>query len=127
MSLLAGIAIPSVYLWLWYTFYPNTINEYLLITHKTVVANGFIVKAEQIEDYVETNNDRTIEKTINFTFEYNFTLPTGKTITSFGSEVGPLPDHLVNVETTPYPVEVEYLPNDPTINRVFSINWIIVF
>ena len=117
-SIITGLAIPIGCLLLWYFFYPSTLNEFLLLTHNTKVAPGQVTKAEEIEDYVETNNDRKIERTLDFNFEYTFKLPDGKLVTSFGSEVGALPDELANVKDKPFPVEVEYLRDNPETNRV---------
>ncbi|XVJ64731.1 MAG: hypothetical protein HEQ40_00620 [Lacibacter sp.] len=117
-SIITGLAIPIGCLLLWYFFYPSTLNEFLLLTHNTKVAPGQITKAEEIEDYVETNNDRKIERTLDFNFEYTFRLPDGKSVTSFGSEVGALPEELANVKDKPFAVEVEYLTDNPETNRV---------
>jgi hypothetical protein len=73
-SIITSLAIPIGCLLLWYFFYPSTLNEFLLLTHNTKVAPGQITKAEEIEDYVETNNDRKIERTLDFNFEYTFKL-----------------------------------------------------
>jgi hypothetical protein len=117
-SIITSLAIPIGCLLLWYFFYPSTLNEFLLLTHNTKVAPGQITKAEEIEDYVETNNDRKIERTLDFNFEYTFKLPDGKSVTSFGSEVGSLPEELANVKDKPFPIEVEYLTKNPETNRV---------
>jgi len=117
-SILTSLAIPIGYLWLWYVYYPSTLNEFLLLTNKSEVANGYITKAEEIEDYVEFYEGRRIEKTLDFNFEYIFTLSNGKTITSYGSEVGALPDVLSNVSSKPYAIQIEYLPDNPETNRV---------
>jgi hypothetical protein len=121
-SIISGLIIPIGYLLLWYFYFPNTLDEFLLLTQNTKMALGQITKAEEIEDYVETNNDRKIERTLDFDFEYTFKLPDGKSVLSFGSEVGSLPDELINVKNTPFPVEVEYLTANPETNRV-KANW----
>ena len=73
-SILTSLAIPIGYLWLWYVYYPSTLNEFLLLTNKSEVANRYITKAEEIEDYVEFYEGRRIEKTLDFKFEYILTL-----------------------------------------------------
>ena len=110
--------IPFGYLWLWYIFYPATVNEYLLLTNKSEIANGYITKAKEIEDYVDVYEGRSTVKTLDFNFEYTFILPNGESINSNGSEVGALPDFLSNVSSKPYPIQIEYIPNYPETNRV---------
>lgn len=117
-SIVTSIAVPIACLVLWYFFYPSTLNEFLLFTHNTKIAKGTIIKAEEVEDYVETNNDRKIERTLDFNFEYTFQLPNGKYVTSFGSESGALPDDLLNIKEKTLPIEVEYLPSNPETNHV---------
>lgn len=117
-SIITGLAIPIGYLLFWCFFYPDTINEFMLLTEKTKVVTGQVTKAKQIEDYVETNDDRKIERKLDFDFEYTFKLPDGKLVTSFGSESGALPDELANVKDKPFPVEIEYLADNPERNRV---------
>lgn len=115
---MSGFAIPIACLLLWYYFYPSSLNELLLLTNNTKVAKGQITQADEVEDYVETNNDRKVERTLDFHFEYTFKLPNGKTVTSYGSEVGALPDDLLDVKEKPFIIEVEYLANNPETNRV---------
>jgi hypothetical protein len=117
-SLTSGFAVPILYLLLWYYFYPSTLNEFLLLTNKTNVASGQITRAEEVEDYIETNNDRKIERTLDFHYEYTFKLPNGKSVTSIGSEAGALPVVLLKVKDKPLPIEVEYLASNPETNRV---------
>lgn len=117
-SIVTSLVIPIGYLWLWFICYPSTVNEFLLLTNNSEIANGYVTKAEEIKDYVEVYEGRKIEKTLDFNFEYTFTLPNGNNVTSFGSEVGALPDILSNVSLKPYPVQVEYIANNPETNRV---------
>jgi hypothetical protein len=117
-AIITSLVLPIGYLLLWYYSFPATWRELQLLTHNTKTTNGYVTKAEEIEDYVETNNDRKIERKLDFTFEYSFTLPNGESITSYGSEPGPLPDDLRNISEKVKQVEVEYLPNNPQTNRI---------
>lgn len=120
-SYLVRIIIPLAYLYLWYTYYPSTIDEFLLLTQKTEISNGFITKAEEIEDYVDVSDGRRTVKELDFNFEYYFITSRGDTITSFGSKPGRLPDFLENVRKNPFPVKVEYLLDHPEINRISAV------
>jgi len=117
-AIVIAILLPVGYIYFWFLLSPSTINEFLLLTNKVQIANGYIIHAEELEDYVDTNNDRSIEKKLDYNFEYTFTLPDGKVIKSFGSEAGALPEILSNIQSHPYPVKVEYLSNNPKVNRI---------
>ncbi len=119
-SIIIGLVIPLGYLFYWYAWYPATINEFLLLTRETQIANGVITNAEEIEDYVDLYEGRKTVKTLDFNFEYSFSLPNGKSVTSFGSEAGPLPGFLSNVPNKPFPIKVEYLSGSPKTNRIMA-------
>ncbi len=119
-SVLLSLIIPVVYLSLWIILIPSTFNEYLLLTHKTKIINGFVTKAEEISDYVEAYEGKKTIKTLYFNFEYSFKLPDGATLNTYGSEDGALPEILSNVHTEPYPVQIEYLSNNPETNRIIA-------
>ena len=111
-----GLAIPFVGIWIWTGVSGNPWHEYLLITDSQI-ANGFITSVEEDSEPVE-QNDRYVGTRYYYIFEYNFTLPNGRTIESIGSEEGELPSHLTNVQNKPYPIEVEYLAENADVNRV---------
>lgn len=84
----------------------NPYNEFLLIT-KSATTNGFITNTEEYQDgSSETGN--------NIYYEYSFTTPDGKIITDKISELGGIEDF----KDKPIPIKVEYLPNNPKVNRV---------
>jgi hypothetical protein len=115
-SIFWGIAIPIVGIWMWFSSY-NPINEYKLITNAST-ANGSIIKVEQESDVVEYNNDRSAGIVYFYYYEFTFGLPNGKTIQGWGKENGEIPSFLRDVENIPYQVIVEYLSDNPRINRV---------
>jgi len=123
-SIIIGLAIPVVAVWLWYgSSSNNPINEYLLIT-KSETTEGFITNAEQHEEEVEANDGRTSGIKYSFSYDYTFTLPDGKIINSYGVEDGSrLPDNMQDIATKPYKVEIQYLPNNPEVSRVKDFLW----
>lgn len=84
----------------------NPYDEFLLIT-KSATANGFITKAEEYQD-------GSSETGTNIYYEYHFTTPDGKIITDKSSELGGIEDF----KDESIPIKVEYLPNNPKVNRV---------
>jgi hypothetical protein len=115
-SIIIGLAIPIVGVWIWYAASDNPVNEYLLIT-KSKTTNGFITKADEQDDIVETNDGRSSEQVFYYYYEYKF-LVNGKAFISYGNEDGTLPDDLTNLAEKSFPIEVEYLPENPQISRV---------
>ena len=116
-SIFWGVAIPTVGMWMWFSSYDNPFNEYKLITNCST-ANGFITKVEKESDVVEYNDSRSSAVVYFYYYEFNFKLPNGRIIESCGKENGDIPDHLTNVDSEPYPVIVEYLHDNPQVNRV---------
>lgn len=115
-SILLGISIPLIAFLIWLVSSSSPINDLLLIT-KNTTAKGYIVKAQEETDVVETNDGRTSNLVYFYGYDYNFTLTNGKTINAWGSEPGELPEYLMNLET-PYQVEVEYLAENPKVSRI---------
>ncbi|MDP1727974.1 MAG: hypothetical protein Q8M15_14410 [Bacteroidota bacterium] len=116
-SIFWGLAIPTIGIWMWFSSYDNPFNEYKLIT-SSESTKGLITKVEPESDLVEYNDSRRSAVVYFYYYEFNFTLPNGKFITSGGKEGGDIPNYLTNVDNVPYPVEVEYLTDNPEINRV---------
>ncbi len=116
-SIFWGIIIPIVGMWMWFSSYNNPLNEYNLITNPTT-ANGFINKVKQESDVVEYNDSRSATVVYFYYYEFTFKLPNGRTIQGGGKEFGDIPEYLADVEYTPYQVIVEYLSENPKVNRV---------
>jgi hypothetical protein len=116
-SIFWGIAIPTVGMWMWFSSYDNPFNEYRLITNPTTV-NGFINKVEQESDVVEYNDSRSAAVVYFYYYEFTFKLPNGRTIQGGGKENGDIPEYLADVAKTPYQIIVEYLSDNPKVNRV---------
>jgi len=93
----------------------NPYNEFLLITQGKT-ANGFITGADESADAVETYN--ASGTVYNVYYEYSFTTPQGEKIISRGEDVSPESGYLSESNKKLLPVEVEYLPDKPAINRV---------
>lgn len=116
-TLLLIIAIPTFLIGHWISSYDGkrTIDEYLLITKDKLITNGQLTKAEEFENEIENNNK--IKYVSGYTFEYTFYLPNGERIVSNGGQYGSLPLKKSIVDI-PYEVEVEYLKNNPRVNRI---------
>ena len=93
----------------------NPFDEYLLIT-KGLITNGFITNAEEYEDevYIPDSQGGGSETVTNVYYKYQFTTQDGRTITDVSSELGGIEDF----KGKQIPIQVEYLRNDPKVNRV---------
>jgi uncharacterized SAM-binding protein YcdF (DUF218 family) len=121
-SILIGLAIPIISLWLWYSSRTtNPFDEYSLII-EGVKANGFITKVEKHEDVAELYEGRKSVQVFDYSYEYTFNLPNGNIIKSYGNEPGQIHDGLVDLEKHPYPITVQYLVRRPEINRVLEMD-----
>lgn len=115
---IVGLAILILGFYFWRYFSGNPVNEFRLIT-KGKIANGYITSAEESSEYVEQNDGRTGGMAYQFYYKYYFILPDGKKIYDSATTGGQLPGDLCCLDNEPpYEVKVEYLPNNPTINRV---------
>lgn len=90
----------------------NPLHDFLLL-RSGVVADGHIVNTwENVDD---DDDGRAVWT---HGAEYKFWLPNGKEITAKTLErSGRLKEDFANL-TEPYPIKVEYYPNDPTISRI---------
>ncbi len=116
-GILFAISIPVIGLYLWYNYSETPLNEFRLITDSKI-ANGHLTNVESDSEYVETNDGRSGGMAYFYFYEYKFTLPTGQEYSSGGKEDGDIPEKLKTVAKEPFPVEVEYLENNPNVNRV---------
>lgn len=116
-SIALGISIPVIASIIWLLSSSSPLNELSLIT-KGKMVRGYITKVEEQSEEVSYNNDRSSGIRYYYTYEYNFKLPTGTKITSFGSEDGEIPEHLLDLNSDPYEVDVEYISSNPKISRV---------
>jgi len=112
-----GIAIPIVGMWMWFSSYDNPFNEYRLITNSTS-ANGLITKVEQQSDVVEMYEGKTYGFVHSYIYEFTFKLPNGRTIQGMGKEDGYIPEFLNDTSNLPNKIIVEYLSDNPKVNRV---------
>jgi hypothetical protein len=116
-SISIGLAIPVLGLWMWFSSYNNPFNEFKLITNSRT-AVGYINKAGQTSDIVEYNNDRSSKEVYSYNYEFSFHDSNGRAFIGFGTENGFIPEYLDDLDIRPYQVVVEYLPDDPKVNRV---------
>ena len=111
-----GVVAISVAFWIVsYAMKVNPYHEYLLIT-KGITANGFITKAEEYEDEVDIPDAQGggSEAVTKVYYEYDFTTEAGKIINGRSSELEGIQDF----KGKPIPIQVEYLKDNPDINRV---------
>src|ERR1019366_4062007 len=112
-----GLGIPTIAALIWLASSSSPINDYLLITNCTT-AKGYITKSEQKSEVIEFNDGRSSGIRYYYFYEYRFTLPNGKIMKSGGYEDGDLPEYFTNLGTEPYQVVVEYLSDNPKVNRI---------
>jgi len=98
--------------WFWYYVAGNPLDELALI-RRAQVAPGFIVDTwEDVED-----GDRG-QATWFHGATYTYHIPDGREFTqSTKSTSGRLKEEFQDLQR-PYPVEVEYLPDNPAVNRI---------
>ena len=123
-SIVIGLVIPIFAVWLWFNSYENdSFDEYALIT-KSKTTTGFITNAEEHKEEVETNGGRSSGIKYSFSYEYTFRLQNGTTINSNGVYEGShLPEDMQDLANKPYKVDVQYLPDNPQVNRVKDFLW----
>lgn len=113
-----GLAITAFGLWVVDdVFKSSVINDYLLITKKKAVTKGFITKAEEFTETIEDADLNPVGEATGYLFEYTFTLPDGQEIKSSGDQYRELPLEK-SLNDIPYEIEIEYLSDNPKINRV---------
>ncbi|MEI8203823.1 MAG: DUF6804 family protein [Bacteroidota bacterium] len=107
---------------IWFVTYiekVNLYNEYLLVT-EGVTTKGYIINAKEYEEEVEipeAHGGGTTSIT-NIFYNYVFTTQSGKTINDGSSEL----EGIQEFKGTAIPIQVEYLIENPKINRVKDAN-----
>jgi hypothetical protein len=122
-SIFLTVLIPLFYIFFWLYFYPIVVDEYLLITDNPLETNGFITKSEEIEDSHEINDGKISRNDFSYAYDYYFLTKNGERIEGFSSNKGEIPFLLKNVNLKPYPIKIEYLKNNPSVNRVIGQWW----
>lgn len=97
--------------WICYAWFGNPLEELALIRHAQVVPGLLIDSWEDYEDGPEGGTHWF------YGYTYSFRLPDGREFTSGGDASGELKDEFRDLQE-PYPIEVEYLPDDPTVSRI---------
>lgn len=109
---LGGLIVCYIAFLFWLYLGGNPIHDYLLLS-RGVVTSGHITNTW--EDVDDDNDGRAVWT---HGAEYSFQLPNGRTMTGRTLErSGRLNEKFASL-TKPYPIEVEYYPNDPTISRI---------
>lgn len=91
----------------------NPYHEYQLITNSKI-ANGFITNVEEHEDEIPDSDLHSGGSVIVDIYDYNFTTEDGKVINDRSDDLG----YMKNFQGSSLPIQVEYLANNPKINRV---------
>jgi hypothetical protein len=97
--------------WLWYILVGNPFHDLALICRGETVP-GYIT--DTWEDAESGDEGGTLWF---HGVEYDYTLPDGREFTQTSSGDGRLKDELRDLRQ-PYPIEVEYLPDDPDVSRI---------
>jgi hypothetical protein len=111
-----GVIASIVAVWfVGYSIKVNPYYEYMLIT-KSKVTNGFIIRIEEYEDEVDVPDSQGggSEPVTVDNYEYTFSTQDGKVINNWSSDLG----YIKNFTGRPLLIQVEYLPDNPEINRV---------
>ena len=112
-----GLSLVVVaFLFIAYMMKSNPYYEFLLIT-KSETTHGFITHSEEFEDYAEQEG-HSGRVFYNIYFDYTFTTKNGQIIKDHSSDASPESGYLSAANEKPIPIEVEYLPNKPKINRI---------
>jgi lipopolysaccharide export LptBFGC system permease protein LptF len=104
-----------------YHFTGNPYHEFLLIT-QAKTANGLITYSEESKDVAEPEG-RSASEVYDVYYEYTFATEEGKTIKSHATDRNSEPGYLKEVNEKPMPIEVEYIPTAPEINRIKGRNY----
>lgn len=118
-----SFTLPVIIIVFWLYFFSDDLKEIFLFTSETRDIQGEIIKVDESEDYTESNNGKSVEKSINFSYIYTFKIQNQETITSYKSQEGYLPESLEQVNIKPVPVTVQYLISNPEINRL-KVKWV---
>ena len=110
-TILWGVALILGACGFWYGLVDNPLNEFALI-QRARLAHGFIIDTwEDVED--GEGEDYWHHRAM-----YKYRLPDGREFTqSTKDSPGRLKDEFRNLQQ-PHPIEVEYLPEDPSISRI---------
>lgn len=113
-TLIWGVLLILGACWFWYYLFGNPLNE-LAFIRQAQIAPGFIVDTwEDVEDGGGVRG-----KAYWFHgFAYTYRIPDGREFTQSTKSVnGRLEEKFQDLQQ-PYPVEVEYLPDNPTVSRI---------
>lgn len=103
-------SVAAFYFWLY--LIGNPLHDYLLLRNGKVT-NGYITNTW--EDATDDDHGRAVWT---HGAEYSFRLPDSREMTGRSLEYsGRLKEEFANLKA-PYPIEIEYYPNDPTISRI---------
>lgn len=119
-TILVCISVLIVIVIFW-SHYSSPIDNFRLVT-QSIVAKGYIVKAEEFEEEVEENDGRRAGIRTSTYYEYHFTLPNGKQMKDGDILRDDMPDYLMYVKYNPYPVTIQYLEKNPKVNKVKELS-----
>jgi hypothetical protein len=116
-SIILGLGIPLVAMWIWFSVNGNPFEELRLIQHG-IKTKGQIYEVKKESDVIEENEGRKATYVEEYYYKFSFVLPSGDTIYGSGKEGGSLPSELEEIENNPQQVIIDYLPENPNVNRV---------
>ena len=112
-TLLCGLIAVLVACWFWYYSMGNPLHELALIQRGHVVAGSIVDTWEDAESPGERSGTRWYHGVA-----YRYRLPDGREFTQHTkSRSGRLEAEFQNLKQ-PYPIQVEYLPDNPTVSRI---------
>ena len=118
-AIIIGLAIPMIAMLMCFSD-GNPIDEYRLIKHG-VKTTGKIYEVKEVENVDEKYNDRQARVNYEYYYKFSFNLHNGDTIYGIGKEGGNIPTELENIDVNAVSVPIEYLAENPNINKVSNM------
>lgn len=115
-TLAIGLIVPILFIIIWLWSSSGPFQELKLIISSDVV-DGKIIDAVEGSDVIELYEGRKSEQVFYYDYEYVYRISDNVLRHARGSEKGRLPDSLSSIDL-PAHVEVEYIPDDPSVSRV---------
>ena len=110
-TVIIGFIMVLAALGFWLYLFGNPLDELALIRHGRVVGGVIVDAWEDADDGPEGGVGWT------HGVRYQYLLPDGREFTQVYHRTGRLKDQFRNLEQA-YPIEVEYLPEDPAVSRI---------
>lgn len=121
LGILKGISIPILIFWGWLYMhqYSNIISELRLFA-SGIHVNGTLTRIEEFSDIVEEYDGRKVSEQFIYSYEYQFIASNNRLISGSGKKLGKMPSSISLILNVPNKLRIQYLQNNPSINRVID-------